>query len=456
MASGMYDAGPSSSAPLSYPTSRRPPGSGPLSYERPLSRRRSPSPHRLYGNDTPVFHSNYPNVYRPNYWPDRVSIYDSLSSSPDRYERSREADVDPRDRSGGWGPHSEPHWEGSSSFRREPILAATRMFEPSETWKRNHDDRAAPFVKYNLAIPAIDKLPDRSGRDIVEERSIRNDRLLRDDDRHYRPSQSFAAEANGRSGYNSYRPSYDRDSSSSQVRKRSVSVVNDGRNGRSSSTRSSSRDSRTQSRSSSRDRSQRRSSSRSRLPIRPRIPTRTTLRSRSISSSRSQRRTRSGVLQSRGRRLSVTEQIPRRSYSRQRPSGSRSRSRSYSDFRSRSRSPEDKSRRRSSSRGRSLSRHRKQTTPDRVYEPKNERRSWSRSSIASSRASSPPPPITTAVESCVDAQKFAPDMQKIEQSMEEEPIIKPPPSPGPTVPEEQVLAEVISTPKKLFKLRLMR
>ncbi|KAK0237908.1 hypothetical protein EDD85DRAFT_561845 [Armillaria nabsnona] len=454
MASGMYDAGPSSSAPLSYPTSRRPTGSGPLSYERPLSRRRTPSPHRHYGNDDPVYHSNYPNVYRPNYWPGRGSSYDGLSPSPDRFERSREPDVDPRDRSGGWGPHSESHWEGGSSFRREPMLAATRMFEPSETWKRNHDERSAHSSTYNPGSPVIDKHPDRSGRDFVDltsERSARNDRLLRDDDRHYRPSQSFTSETNGRSGYNSYRPTYDRDSSSSQMRKRSVSgsVVNDGRNGRCSSTRSSSRDSRTRSRSFSRDRSQRRSSSKSRLSARPPLPTRNKLQPRSTSSSRSQRRTESRASTSRIRPLAAK---PQRSYSRVRPSRSRSRSRSYSDFRSRS--PDDKSRRRSSSRGRSLSRHRRQPTPDRVSEPRNERRSWSRSSIASSRASPPPPPTTTAVESIIDVSKPASDTQMIEQPIKEpKPVIKSSPSPEPTIPEAKV--PVARTSPRLMGSRMV-
>lgn len=136
--------------------------------QRPSSslpaRRDSPSPRRYtpYDSYSPhdgsSYRDDYVNVYRPNaYRPEYPSNFYSRSPSPVRFNdlpRVRTCNLPPWE-----APPDPPVWGELRSpkkyipggrFNPSPPLAfrfnemlATRMFEPSDSWKQNHVDR--PF-----------------------------------------------------------------------------------------------------------------------------------------------------------------------------------------------------------------------------------------------------------------------------------------------------------------------
>ncbi|RDB29981.1 Uncharacterized protein C22E12.19 [Hypsizygus marmoreus] len=148
MSAGGYD-GPYMVSSYGTGDSWRAPVPGPSVYERPqhfIPRRRTPSPPpRRYM----PYDSYYPheNNYRPNnYRPDEESIYYSRSPSPDRYA-AHAPEPDPWDRSIPWQPPARASaWQDVSMAPASPTvsqgpkdhLLATRMFEPSDTWKQTH------------------------------------------------------------------------------------------------------------------------------------------------------------------------------------------------------------------------------------------------------------------------------------------------------------------------------
>lgn len=108
----------------------------PQRLQRPLqhsARRRSPSPTRQYRS----YDSHYPieNNYRPNYRPDDTEYF-SRSPSPDRYA-ARIPVLDP------WRPGTPTFYGPISpvSRQRGENMLATRMFEPSASWKQTQTDR---------------------------------------------------------------------------------------------------------------------------------------------------------------------------------------------------------------------------------------------------------------------------------------------------------------------------
>lgn len=133
--------------PLNPPPRRRSPSPGP-------SRRYNPYDSYIPPRSAPAYRDDYPNVYRPNiYRPDQSSIYYSRTPSPDRYVPPRSLEIDTWDRSTWQAPIRPPVWperkpappSPTSSVSRDRTrrdsMLATRMFEPSDTWKQTHVDR---------------------------------------------------------------------------------------------------------------------------------------------------------------------------------------------------------------------------------------------------------------------------------------------------------------------------
>lgn len=131
-----------------------------------ISSRRISAPYDSYASSRagPSHRDEFPNAnnYRPdpNAWrlpPARTaSAYYSRSPSPGRYDHSRGPELDT------WGrPISPGSWQPATSSWRPPVPSppsASRdrshrdimaqsmsqpLFEPSDTWKKSHDDRPA-------------------------------------------------------------------------------------------------------------------------------------------------------------------------------------------------------------------------------------------------------------------------------------------------------------------------
>ncbi|KAF9055421.1 hypothetical protein BDZ89DRAFT_19520 [Hymenopellis radicata] len=197
----IYEAGPSSSSSM-YSGHRIPPANGSLNYQRPspLSRRRSPSPppyHRYSPRQSPVYDSHYYQRQPPPAWSER-GAYDSQSSTPDRYAHDKR---EPRPRSDSWNSHSDSRWESGSSGRKDTAISTPRLFEPSDSWKKTHDNRNVQPASYNPRRSPERPLPS----------SPRADRR-RVSDGYYRRPQALSDDLPAR--YDSYRPTYDENSSS--------------------------------------------------------------------------------------------------------------------------------------------------------------------------------------------------------------------------------------------------
>ncbi|KAG6897243.1 hypothetical protein C0992_003132 [Termitomyces sp. T32_za158] len=147
MASGSYD-GLHSSASYGHGDSWRPSAGSSWMDRDAYYARRSASPGRRY----PSYDAYYPQEdrYRPNsYRPEDDDPYFSRSPSPDHYSRYGRP-IDTWDRTEPWGgipaPWDEPMvastspTSSTSKIWRDPMIA-TRMFEPSDSWKQSHVDR---------------------------------------------------------------------------------------------------------------------------------------------------------------------------------------------------------------------------------------------------------------------------------------------------------------------------
>ncbi|KAG5351564.1 hypothetical protein C0989_005814 [Termitomyces sp. Mn162] len=166
MASGGYD-GLHPSASYGHGDSWRP--SVGSSWRVPYYVRRPTSPGRRYSSYDGYYQQE--DSYRPNsYRPEDDDPYYSRSPSPDHYSRYGRP-IDTWDRSEPWDSVSAP-WDdpvvvstsptsSASKAWRDPMIA-TRMFEPSDSWKQSHVDRfsrndgpkkEASSVKYSWDRP---------------------------------------------------------------------------------------------------------------------------------------------------------------------------------------------------------------------------------------------------------------------------------------------------------------
>src|SRR5262249_40390768 len=95
-------------------------------------------------------------IYRPDY---SAAAYYSRSPSPDRYTYlPRLQDTESWDRPTSWHPpiKTPPGWQDRKNGPPSPMrerprrddTMATRIFEPSDTWKRDHIDRPPRLDAY--------------------------------------------------------------------------------------------------------------------------------------------------------------------------------------------------------------------------------------------------------------------------------------------------------------------
>jgi len=111
------------------------------------TRRRTPSPSRCYRP-----YDGYPaeNNYRPTYRSDEDASYYNRSPTPDRYS-TRVEEPDTWDRSTQWNLPAKPSaWQDAPPSPKSAIvrqrsdsILATRIFEPSASWKQTHTERPA-------------------------------------------------------------------------------------------------------------------------------------------------------------------------------------------------------------------------------------------------------------------------------------------------------------------------
>ena len=130
-----------------------------MAYDRYVPSRSSPRSGPVWSNnyrpDSPPtsgrYHGDTPNLARsPSPWTSSKLTPNPYrrSPSPERHFTSHVPGVDPRDSSTAWLETSKQERQPSSPApslsrdrgRRGSILA-TRMFEPSDSWKQNHSDR---------------------------------------------------------------------------------------------------------------------------------------------------------------------------------------------------------------------------------------------------------------------------------------------------------------------------
>ncbi|KAG5716420.1 hypothetical protein E4T56_gene9973 [Termitomyces sp. T112] len=147
MASGGYD-GLHPSASYGHGDSWRPSVGSSWVDRDPYYVRRPTSPGRRYSSYDGYYQQE--DSYRPNsYRPEDDDPYYSRSPSPDHYSRYGRP-IDTWDRSEPWDSVSAP-WDdpvvvstsptsSASKAWRDPMIA-TRMFEPSDSWKQSHVDR---------------------------------------------------------------------------------------------------------------------------------------------------------------------------------------------------------------------------------------------------------------------------------------------------------------------------
>ncbi|KAF9444834.1 hypothetical protein P691DRAFT_304903 [Macrolepiota fuliginosa MF-IS2] len=192
-------------------------------------RRRTPSPgaSRRFSYDSytpnrvdPLYRNEHSNPYRPNiYRPDYPATnFWERSPTPDSYSYTpRSQDSDTRDRANTWHApvKSQSSWQDRKPIPSSPVrdrprrddTMATRIFEPSDSWKRDHNDRPGRSDGASL----VDRHPPnrRENTDISPDRPPRTGRGFpppTSADR-YRPLQEPFRDT--RSDYDSYRPPYD-------------------------------------------------------------------------------------------------------------------------------------------------------------------------------------------------------------------------------------------------------
>ncbi|KAG6873092.1 hypothetical protein C0995_003138 [Termitomyces sp. Mi166 len=161
MASGSYD-GLHASASYGHGDSWRPPAGSSWIDRDAYYVRRPASPSRRYSSYDGYYSQE--DSYRPNsYRPEDDDPYYSRSPSPDHYSRYGRP-IDTWERSEPWGSPPAP-WDdpmvvstspvsSTSKAWRDPMIA-TRMFEPSDSWKQSHDDRFSRNDGLGLLIRII-------------------------------------------------------------------------------------------------------------------------------------------------------------------------------------------------------------------------------------------------------------------------------------------------------------
>ncbi|XP_006463301.1 hypothetical protein AGABI2DRAFT_120121 [Agaricus bisporus var. bisporus H97] len=213
--SGTFTA-PNFNRPYNHPPRRRTP-SPPPHWRPPYD---SYTPERV----VPPFRDENPNAYRPNvYRPEYAAAeFWDPPPSPDPYLYSpRSQDIDTRESTNPWHPpaKNQSSWQDRKSISSSPTrdrprrddLVATRIFEPSDAWKRDHFDRPARFDGPNHS----DRYSQhrRESTSSIQDRSQRANRNFvapsSGGDR-YRPAQDhFHLHQTPRPEYDSYRPPYE-------------------------------------------------------------------------------------------------------------------------------------------------------------------------------------------------------------------------------------------------------